>query len=389
MSNNEVKTDICVIGGGLAGLTASLRLASSGSEVVICAPRQTRKDPRTTALLMHSIAFFEDLGIWQSLSKKAYPLKTMRIVDGTSRLIRAPQTDFIASEINLDAFGYNLRNQDIIEVLETEIRNHPKILQIDGTISDIKIVDTKEILTVKTKDGSTMVCAGFIVGADGRNSIVRRKKEVSVREWAYPQSALVVDFEHKRGSEFTSTEFHTESGPFTVVPHSNNIAGLVWMETPNTVDELLKLADTELETVLERKMQSFLGKIKLVSKPQSFPIRGMVANSFGDANWAIVGEAAHVFPPIGAQGFNLGIRDIETLTAVLMRYTDQENRGRQYDNARKHDINTRTYGVDLLNRSLLSDFLPIQILRGLGLHVLGSFKPLKKYAMKMGISPKI
>ena len=370
-------------------MTSSLKLAESGSKVVLCSPKQSKKDPRTTALLMHSISFFEELGLWQPLSKNAFPLKTMRIVDGTNRLIRAPQTDFVAREIDLEAFGYNLRNQDIIEILQSRIDNHPNIVSIDGTTEDLVTKDGKEVLSVKTKDGFTTISAGFVVGADGRNSFVRHKKEISVREWSYPQTALVVDFEHTRSSDFTSTEFHTEAGPFTVVPHSNNIAGLVWMEKPETVDELLNLSGEKLGLVLEQKMQSFLGKIKLISKPQSFPMKVMVSNTFGDHNWAIVGEAAHVFPPIGAQGFNLGIRDIEAIAEVLSRFTDQENRGKQYDNERRHDINSRTYGVDLLNRSLLSDFLPIQILRGMGLQLLGSIKPLRKYAMKMGISPKI
>ncbi len=389
MSNNDIKTDICIIGGGLTGLTAALKLAQSGVNVALCTPKETFKDKRTTALLMQTVTFFDGLGIWDQLEAKAFPLKTMRIIDGTQRLIRAPQTDFQASEIDLEAFGFNLKNSDILDTLKTSIKNHKKILQIEGMVEDIKMANNKEMLVVKTESGALTINASFIVGADGKNSIVRRCKNISIRDWEYPQTALVVDFEHTRSTEFTSTEFHTETGPFTIVPHSSHEAGLVWMEKPETVKELLRLTKEDMEKTLENKMQSFLGKITLKSQPQSFPIKGLVANSFGEQNWAIIGEAAHVFPPIGAQGFNLGIRDIEALSEVLSRYTNQENRGFQYDRARKHDINARTYGVDLLNRSLLSDFLPVQMIRGLGLHALASIKPLRKYAMKMGISPNL
>ena len=387
MLENQTKTDICIIGGGMAGLTATLKLAQTGSKVTLCAPKQMGNDKRTTALLMQTVAFFEDLGLWSKIKKKAFPLKTMRIVDGTNRLIRTPQTDFKASEIELEAFGYNVKNSDIFEIIENEIKEYSNITRVEGTVETIETAENRELITVKTNDGVSHISAGFIVGADGRNSIVRNTKNINVREWQYPQAAIVLDFKHDKSTEFVSTEFHTESGPFTIVPHSHYQAGLVWMEKPENVAELLSQSEQELQLTLEKKMQSYLGKITLLTEPQSFPIKGLVANSFGEQNWAIIGEAAHVFPPIGAQGFNLGVRDIEALFEVLSRFTNQENRGLQYDHARKHDINTRTYGVDLLNRSLLSDFLPVQMIRGLGLHLLGSIKPLRKYAMRMGISP--
>ena len=389
MSPNEVKSDICIIGGGLVGKTAALKLAQTGSSVILCAPKSSIKDQRTTALLMQTVAFFEGLEMWDELKKQAFPLKTMRIVDGTNRLIRAPQTDFQANEINLDAFGYNLKNSDILETLENRISDFPNITQIEGVVKNIKNHGARELVMIETAEETIEVETGFIVGADGRNSIVRSQTETTAREWQYPQAALVVDFKHERSTQFTSTEFHTESGPFTIVPHSNYQAGLVWMEKPEVVETLLLLSKQEMEQTIERKMQSFLGEISLLTKPQSFPLKGMVANQFGSQNWVLVGEAAHVFPPIGAQGFNLGVRDIEAISEVLSRYTNQEDRGGKYHKARSHDINTRTYGVDMLNRSLLSDFLPVQMIRGIGLNILGSIKPLRKYVMKMGISPNL
>ena len=387
MLKNQIKTDICIIGGGMAGLAATLKLAQMSAEVTLCAPKQMSSDKRTTALLMQTVAFFKELGIWSKIEQKAFPLKTMRIIDGTNRLIRTPQTDFKASEIELEAFGYNVKNSDILEIMENEIKEYSNITQIEGIVETIEATDNRELVTIKTNDGLSHVSAGFIVGADGRNSIIRTSRNIKVREWQYPQTAIVLDFNHERSTEFASTEFHTESGPFTIVPHSHYQAGLVWMEKPDNVAEILTQSKQELQLTLEKKMQSYLGKITLLTEPQSFPIKGLVANSFGEQNWAIIGEAAHVFPPIGAQGFNLGVRDIEALFEVLARFTNQENRGLQYDRARKLDINTRTYGVDLLNRSLLSDFLPVQMIRGLGLHLLGSIKPLRKYAMRMGVSP--
>jgi 2-octaprenyl-6-methoxyphenol hydroxylase len=389
MSNKEITSDICVIGAGLVGKTAALKLAQNGSTVTLCAPKTASPDTRTTALLMETVRFFEELGLWETLSQKAFPLKVMRIVDGSNRLIRTPQTDFKSSEIDLEAFGYNLKNEDILEALDKAISALPNISQIEGSVTDINSQDNTETIHMETDDGMQTVITSFVVGADGRNSIVRSSRSVSAREWEYPQAAIVVNFKHEKSTQFTSTEFHTETGPFTIVPHSDHDAGLVWMERPENVEKLMALSSEAFAQTMEIKMQSFLGKITLLNSPKSFPMKGLVANQFGNENWALIGEAAHVFPPIGAQGFNLGVRDIEALAKTLSRYTNQENRGLHYDRSRKVDINTRTYGVDMLNRSLLSDFLPVQMARGLGLHLLGSIKPLRKYVMKMGIAPNI
>jgi 2-octaprenyl-6-methoxyphenol hydroxylase len=389
MSNKEITSDICVIGAGLVGKTAALKLAQNGSTVTLCAPKTVSPDTRTTALLMETVRFFEELGLWEKISQNAFPLKVMRIVDGSNRLIRTPQTDFKSSEIDLEAFGYNLKNEDILAALDEAISALPNISQIEGSVTDINSQDSTESIHMETDDGMKTVITSFAVGADGRNSILRTSKSVSAREWEYPQAAIVVNFKHEKSTQFTSTEFHTETGPFTIVPHSDHDAGLVWMETPENVEQLLSLSNPEFAKTMEVKMQSFLGKITLQNSPKSFPMKGLVANQFGNENWALIGEAAHVFPPIGAQGFNLGVRDIEALAETLSRNTNQENRGLHYNRSRKVDINTRTYGVDMLNRSLLSDFLPVQMARGIGLHLLGSIKPLRKYVMKMGIAPNI
>lgn len=387
MSNIEINTDICIIGAGLVGLTAALKLANGNNRVVIVAPKRTHEDGRTTAVLMSSIRIFEDLGVWDALQPEAFPLKTMRIVDGTNNLLRAPQTDFKSSEIDLEAFGYNIKNQHALNLLEEAISKHENIETLDAHVEEIVSYEGIECVTALNGNDTYNVRAGFLVGSDGRNSIVRHSKDITTREWEYPQSAIVLDFDHELPTHYISTEFHTNSGPFTIVPHSQTRAGLVWMEKPEFVCELLSKDRQELASILEQKIQSFLGKITILTEPQSFPMKGLVANRFGKDNFALIGEAAHVFPPIGAQGFNLGVRDIIALDDVLSRHTNQENRGGKYDKKRKVDVNMRTYGVDLLNRSLISEFLPTQIVRGIGLHALGSISPLRKMAMKFGISP--
>ncbi|MEM9331402.1 MAG: FAD-dependent monooxygenase [Pseudomonadota bacterium] len=380
--------DILISGGGLAGLTAALALSNAGSHVGICVKGSPSSDNRTTALLSDSIDYLAKLGVWEGVSDLAYPLKTMRLVDATDRLFRFQQADFNASEIGIEAFGYNVLNRDLAASITSQLKKADLVEFISAELEAVEPVEGKITAQLREEnDDLTDVQAGFIVGADGRNSVVRKSFGFGQSEWSYPQKAIVLDFEHQYSSHFTSTEFHTESGPFTIVPHSRNKAGLVWLEKPEKADAIKEMNAADLNLVLEEKMDSYLGKVSVVNQVQLFPISGLTAKRFGDGNHALIGEAAHVFPPIGAQGFNLGIRDVAELARVLSRFTDTENRGRKYHQARLADVKTRTIGVDLLNRSLIYSFLPVQMIRSAGIFALNTFQPLRKQAMKMGMSP--
>ncbi len=389
ISHMPKQYEVLIVGGGLVGLTAAFVLGKTGMKTALCAPKNTNKDPRTTALLDGSVNFLTEHGLWQDLKPSAHPLKIMRLVDATNRLFRFQQTDFRSVEIGLDAFGYNLRNADVIDLLEQKLADMENVMRIHGSFETLKTTDDQPVsATIALEGGKTEVIkTRFVVGADGKNSKVRDHFAHGVRNWSYPQSALVLDFKHEIASEFTSTEFHTETGPFTFVPQTPNRAGLVWLETPERAQEIAGLDKPSLNLLIEEKMQSCLGKIAVVSEPHQFSMAGLTANRFGDHNHALVGEAAHVFPPIGAQGFNLGIRDIKELSIALGRFASFENLGHQYHLKRAGDINTRTIGVDMLNRSLLSDFLPVQIARTAGMHLLANILPLRKQAMKLGLSP--
>ena len=383
------RKEVFISGSGLSGLTTAYAFVLQGWKVCLCSPTLQNKDRRTTAILSQSVKYFEKLNLWDELSEFGHPLKTMRILDGTNRLIRAPQTDFQSSEIDLDAFGYNFRNQDFASVLTNKLVKMENFEHLPCNVHKVdKLQDDAFRITISSGEKDTSVVESqILIGADGKNSIVRQCLLPETKSWQYPQTALVVDFEHEIQSGFVSTEIHTEHGPFTVVPQTPNQAGLVWMNTPETIEKLLSEDPASLESIIESQMQSYLGKIKLVSKPASFPITGMIAKTFGVGNLAIVGDAAHTFPPIGAQGFNLGTRDIQTLADIYSRFADTEDRGRLYDQQRRIDVETRTRGVDLLNKSLLSDFLPMQMIRTAGLQILKNVNPIRKTAMRLGISP--
>jgi Ubiquinone biosynthesis hydroxylase, UbiH/UbiF/VisC/COQ6 family len=380
--------EIAVVGGGLAGSVAALALARAGRKVLAIAPPASQKDNRTTALMDHSIQFLDRLGVWQDIAPSAAPLSVMQIIDGTRRLLRAPTAQFRAQDVGLYAFGYNMPNHALLDVLDAAVSAEPNIERHDGEVSSYDFGSDKVALTLS--DGSVFETK-FVVAADGRNSKAREAAGIGTRRWSYPQTALVLNFGHSLGHGNISTEFHTESGPFTQVPLPGSRSSLVWVVKPKQAEELLQLSIEELSRRVEERMQSMLGKVTVEGAPQAWPLSSLMADRFGKGRLALIGEAAHAFPPIGAQGLNLSLRDIISLhDEFATGDADRAIRadaGDHFNSRRRADVMSRTLGVDLLNRSLLSDFLPTQMVRAAGLHVLTNAPPLRNLLMREGIEP--
>jgi len=400
MNSDEI-FDVAVVGGGLAGLTAALTLAQGlkndssnrSWKIALIAPTSPIIDGRTTALLGGSVSHLEKLGVWQECQKHSAPLSTMRILDGTKRLWRAPPVEFKAVELGLDAFGYNIANAELGDVMREFVASEPCITVIDDSINAADFTDDAVILRCKD---SNPITAKLVIAADGKKSKMRECAGIKVKSWQYPQIAVALNLTHSVAHQFTSTEFHTEEGPFTVVPmpslDGEFQSGLVWIMRPERVAHFIDQTPQQIERQIEEKMQFMLGKISLASSPQQFPMSGMIAKSFAANRIALVGDAAHLFPPIGAQGFNLGLRDVVEIcnlaSTALLRGEDPGGTGilARYERNRRVDVSIRTGAVDMLNRSLLSDFLPIQAIRGLGLYALAHIPVLRKFLMNKGLA---
>ena len=377
--------DCIVVGGGLAGSIAALALAKKDLSVAFIAPVPEKPDGRTTALMDQSLTFLSEIGVWDKIKPHAAPLQTMRIIEGTKRLLRGPTVSFSSQEIGLDAFGYNIPNAPMLKVLTEETSDQPFITRFTTKVTNYhSAADGLAEVTLET--GETIV-AKAVVAADGRNSVLRDAAGIDVRRWSYPQTAMVMNFAHSRPHGQISNEFHTESGPFTQVPLPGNNSSLVWVNRPEDADKLMQLSLSELARRVEDRMQSILGTVTISQPPQAWPLSGMTANRFGKGPLVLVGEAGHVFPPIGAQGLNLSLRDIMTFLDIVATSENWSVIGDRFDTRRRADVLSRTASVDLLNRSLLSSFLPVQMVRAAGLHVLSSISPLKQLVMREGIEP--
>ncbi len=383
----QLTAAVAVIGGGPAGLVAAIALKAAGLETLLIAP-PVEADHRTTALLAGSVTALATLGVWPQCLPQAAPLRKIRLIDDTGRLLRAPEVTFDAAEIELDAFGYNIENRHLIAALETRAAAL-KLPRIAAAAS--AIASDEAGVTVTHPDGADRV--HLVIGADGQRSLCRTAAGIEINRRSYPQTALTLNLAHARPHDDVSTEFHTPSGPFTLVPLPGRRSSLVCVLDPASAAELAAMGDRELAVEIERRAHSLLGKMTVEPGRGVFPLAVATADAFARGRIALVGEAAHVVPPIGAQGLNLGMRDGATI-AELVADARRENVDigaaevlARYDAQRRADVTSRAVAVDLLNRSLLTDFLPVQGARGLSLYLADRIGPLRRALMREGVAP--
>ncbi len=390
MSNHSSTYDVAVVGGGPAGLATAIAMAQSGVTTALVARRSIYADNRTTALLGGSIDFLRALEVWPHCQDKAAELRVMRLIDDTGRLIRAPEVKFSCDEIGLDVFGYNIENRVLVSALEERAATLANLTRLDDEAATISAGD--DIVAIELAGGGS-ISARSAVGADGRHSLCREAAGITVNSRELHQAALTFNVGHSRPHHNISTEFHTPQGPCVFVPLPGNRSSVVWVLEPKEAERLMALSDEELSGAAEARSHSILGRLQVEPGRNRFPLAIEQPRQFAKARIFLVGEAAHVLPPIGAQGLNMGLRDAADIAEIVR---DALARGEdpgspavtsRYASVRRPDVMSRTFAVDMANRSLLSAFLPMQSLRAAGLHLIGSFGPLRRLAMREGLAP--
>lgn len=376
--------DVIVAGRGPAGLAAACLVALGGHRVAIAGHAQPADDPRTVALMQPSIRMLETIGVWPGeLRAETVPLKRLRMVDDTNAAIRAPELVFDAREIGEAAFGWNIPLALLLPALEARAR------ELGLTIIDADVTGAAPSgseCKVTFSSGAAL-SAKLAIAADGRNSILRQAAGIATNTWAYDQVAIATSFTHTGPHQDTSTEYHKDAGPCTTVPMPGGRSALVWMERPARAAQLMALADAELARDIQLATHGELGRISDLGPRKAFPMQGLVARDFARNRILLVGEAAHVVPPIGAQGLNISLRDAASAADII---SDAEDPGAadllaEYDSVRRRDVQPRQQAIDLMNRSLLSGIAALGGARALALSAISGFAPLRRYVMKQGI----
>ncbi len=379
--------DVIVAGAGPAGLAAACLLAVDGRRVALVAREQgDASDPRTVALMQPSIRLLAHLGLWPgTLKGRTEPLRKLRLVDDTGAMFKAPTITFDPGELGEEAFGWNFPLGILIPALFERARE----LGVDLTGADAAGAQAHGGAVSVTTTGGRRIEARVAIAADGRNSILRDAAGIHPNRWAYDQTALATSFAHSGPHDGISTEHHKQAGPFTTVPMPGNRSALVWMERPARAVELMALSDTDLAAEIQIGTHGALGRVSDVGPRRLFPMQGLVARDFARNRIILIGEAAHVVPPIGAQGLNMSLRDAAQAAALMEGEDDPGDAAllARYDALRRRDVQPRQQVIDLMNRSLLSGVLALEAGRAAGISLLQQFGPLRRAAMQYGLAP--
>ncbi|MGI9389750.1 MAG: FAD-dependent monooxygenase [Boseongicola sp.] len=390
--------DIFISGGGIAGLTAAASFGNLGLSVIVADPATPPKsavsensDLRSTAFLEPAQRLLDEIGLWSSLAAHSTPLETLRVIDcqGDPPTIRTERA-FQSADLGAPAFGWNLPNWLTRNLHTKQLAKNKNVDLRLGT--GFHALLTREREAIVTLTDNSQVRARLAIAADGRQSPLRDAASIRPKITRYGQKALAFVVAHDIAHSNISTELYLSGGAFTVVPlpdqNGDPASAVVWMSDGPDATRLLKLSDEEFNAAATERSCGVLGQLHLISPRRMWPVVTQRAERLISERTAIIAEAAHVLPPIGAQGLNTSLSDIAALRDLASdRPQDIGTPGflAEYARVRERDIRLRAGVIDLYNRVCRSNDPPVQSLRSLGLRIAHDVTPLRHSIMRAGL----
>lgn len=392
--------DIFISGGGIAGQVAAASFAARGFSVVMADPVPPvteadldGSDLRSTAFLQPARDLFETCGLWSLLEPHSKPLDQLAVIDTTGwpPEVRARRA-FRASDLSDEPFGWNLMNWVVRRELWQYLKHADAVTALYGTGFKSLVNRTSGVI-VNLTDG-TSVRAKLALAADGKLSPLREAAGIGVHTTRYGQKSLAFTVTHDVPHDNISTEIYNEGGPFTIVPlpdiDGTHASAIVWMNRgPRSVD-LLEMPVPAFEDVMQLRSANLLGRMRLKGRRSIWPIVTQTADRLVEGRVAVVAEAAHALPPIGAQGLNTSLNDIAVLLDLATRHPDDPGAPETlaaYERARKPDIMRRARVIDLFNRVAGSGEAGVQAARLIGLRTVHDVAPVRRTIMRAGLGP--
>jgi 2-octaprenyl-6-methoxyphenol hydroxylase len=391
-NNHHHRTAVLILGGGLVGGLLAVSLKKNNIPFVMVdndCPQHMLDivhDGRTTAISLGSVNIFKNLNLWKhDLAAKACPIHKIQVYEKDSFC----SLQFDHEDVGQDPMGYIVENYYIRQAILNEIQDHPTCFY---QTSVINIIKHPTYVECELSNGE-IIHASLLVSAEGRKSSSRELMAPKIRSRDYAQQALVVHLSHEKNHNYRAFEVFTENGPFAILPLQdleNKKSGVVFAKPSNF--DWNGTTDFMIEEEI-KKIFPFYGDLKIISKRWYFPLSVFEVDRLVKDRQVLVGDAAHGMHPLAGQGVNLGWRDVDVLSTLIVKnFKLGIDIGSsfvlsQYEKSRKRDIKTLLMTTDFMNQIFEHRSKTVYFLRNAGISLINRITPVRRFLMKkaMGI----
>jgi 2-octaprenyl-6-methoxyphenol hydroxylase len=392
--------DLAIVGGGIIGLTLACALKDSGLSVVLIeAKPYSVAAAKGQAYAVHLISerILKGIGVWDKILPQIATFSQVRLSDADYPDI----VEFQPADLGTEVLGYVAEHQALLKPLQKFLQECPNVTYLcPAEVVKTQYESTGVEISLKVGDESQKIRTQLIVAADGARSRIREAAGIKTHGWQYWQSCIVAFVKPEKPHSNTAYERFWPSGPFAILPLPGNRCRIVWTAPHEEAKALVALDDRQFLVELSRRYGDQMGRLELEGDRFVFPVQLMQSDHYVLPRLALIGDAAHCCHPVGGQGLNMGIRDAAALAQVLKNACNQgEDIGdlqilKRYERWRQRENLTILGFTDLLDRMFSNNWLPIVMIRRIGLWVLRRVRPVKTYALQLmtglrGRSPEI
>ena len=387
-SQKKFDYDLAIVGAGIIGLTLASALKDSGLSIVLIEAKPysvAAMKGQAYAVHMSSKRIFTGIGVWDKILPQIETFRQVCLSDANYPGV----VEFQPADLGTDVLGYVAEHQALLTPLQEFMQNCPNVKYL----CPAEVVQTQyqpDGVEISLKaEGDRTIRTKLLVAADGARSPIRQSAGITTRGWQYWQSCIVAFVKPEKPHNNVAYERFWSSGPFAILPLPGNRCRIVWTAPHEEAKALIALDDEQFLVQLRRRYGDRMGKLELDGDRFVFPVQLMQSDRYVLPRLALVGDAAHCCHPVGGQGLNMGIRDAAALAQVVQSaYNQGEDVGnlqvlKRYERWRKQENLTILGFTDLLDRMFSNNFLPVVIVRRLGLLMLKQIRPIKKYALQL------